>query len=64
MVGFLSLITPAGLGVREATMTLTLKYYVPEPVGIIATLLARIWATVVELFLFLLFVKKLKGYTK
>ncbi len=64
MVGFLSFVTPAGLGVREAAMSLALKHYIPEPVGIIATLLARIWATVVELFLFLVFARKLKRYSR
>jgi hypothetical protein len=64
MVGFLSLITPAGLGVREAAMSLVLRHYVPEPVGIIATLLARVWATIVELVLFLFFARKLKDYSE
>jgi hypothetical protein len=48
ILGFLSLITPAGLGVREGILTFALRFVMPEPVAIIAALLARVWITVAE----------------
>ncbi|KPK67042.1 hypothetical protein AMJ87_14020 [candidate division WOR_3 bacterium SM23_60] len=62
VIGFMSFITPAGLGVREGALSLLLTNHVPAGIGIIAALLSRIWLTVIEVFLFLLFVRKLKGY--
>jgi hypothetical protein len=49
MTGFLVLISPAGLGVREGVFTLILKTVVPEPLAIIAALVTRVWMTVGEL---------------
>jgi hypothetical protein len=49
MTGFLVLIAPAGLGVREGVFTLILKTVVPEPLAIIAALVTRVWMTVGEL---------------
>lgn len=48
MIGFLILIAPAGLGVREGIFTLILRMVMPEPVAIISTLLTRIWMSVSE----------------
>lgn len=62
VVGFVSFITPAGLGVREGMLSLLLTNYVPTGIGIIAALLSRIWLTVIEVLLFFLFVRKLKRY--
>jgi glycosyltransferase 2 family protein len=47
-VGFLSLITPGGLGVREGAMAFLLKYFVPVPLAVIISLLARLWITIFE----------------
>ncbi|MCD5401527.1 flippase-like domain-containing protein [candidate division NPL-UPA2 bacterium] len=49
ILGFLIVITPAGLGVREGVMSYLLKFYLPPPVAIVSSLLARLWATIVEL---------------
>jgi uncharacterized membrane protein YbhN (UPF0104 family) len=49
MTGFLVLVSPAGLGVREGVFTLVLKTVVPEPLAIIAALVTRVWMTVGEL---------------
>lgn len=49
MIGFLVLITPAGLGVREGIYTLILKTVMPEPVAIISAMVTRVWVTVGEI---------------
>jgi uncharacterized membrane protein YbhN (UPF0104 family) len=49
MTGFLVLVSPAGLGVREGVFTLILKTVVPEPLAIIAALVTRVWMTLGEL---------------
>ncbi|MBD3249362.1 hypothetical protein GF336_04930 [Candidatus Woesearchaeota archaeon] len=41
--GFLFLITPAGLGVREGVIVLILQHFTPVPVAIVISLAARIW---------------------
>ena len=62
LIGFLSFVTPAGLGIREGALSLLLKEHLPTGIGIIAALLSRIWLTIVEVFLFLLFVRNIKKY--
>ncbi|MCK4353362.1 flippase-like domain-containing protein [candidate division WOR-3 bacterium] len=61
-IGFISLITPGGLGVREGILSFLLKFYFPVSIGIIAALLARIWTTVGEIILFAIFVRSIKKY--
>jgi uncharacterized membrane protein YbhN (UPF0104 family) len=48
ILGFLSLVTPAGLGIREGILTLAFGFAMPESVAILAALLARVWVTVAE----------------
>lgn len=55
ILGFVVLVSPAGLGVREGVFTFALRLVVPEPVAIIAALLSRIWITVSEGLLALVF---------
>lgn len=55
ILGFIVLISPAGLGVREGIFTFALRLVMPEPVAIIAALLSRIWITVSEGLLALVF---------
>jgi hypothetical protein len=62
LIGFLSFVTPAGLGIREGVLSLLLRDHLPTGLGIIAALLSRIWLTIVEVFLFLFFVRNLKKY--
>jgi glycosyltransferase 2 family protein len=49
VVGFLSFITPSGLGVREGVLGYLLSSLMPLPVALLLALLARVWLTVAEL---------------
>ncbi|MBI5804908.1 flippase-like domain-containing protein [candidate division TA06 bacterium] len=56
-VGFLSLITPGGLGVREGAMAFLLEYFIPVPLAIIISILARLWITLFEVLVALIGLK-------
>lgn len=49
LAGYLSFITPAGLGIREGTQTLLLSAFVPLPIAIIISLVERVWITLGEI---------------
>lgn len=49
VVGYLSFLTPSGLGVREGVLTLLLAQVYPLPVAIVGSLLFRLVATLGEL---------------
>lgn len=49
IIGIISLFAPSGIGVRESIMVLTLKNIIPEPVTVVITIVARLWATVGEI---------------
>lgn len=49
LVGFLSMLTPGGLGVREATLVLLLQPSVPAPQAIALALFARATWTIIEI---------------
>lgn len=49
ILGFLSLVTPAGLGVREGIFTFILRMVLLQPLAIVAALLTRVWVTLGEL---------------
>ncbi|HTW91712.1 MAG TPA: lysylphosphatidylglycerol synthase transmembrane domain-containing protein [bacterium] len=55
ILGFIVLISPAGLGVRESIFTFALQLVMPVPIAIIAALLSRIWITGTEGLLALVF---------
>jgi glycosyltransferase 2 family protein len=55
ILGFIVLISPAGLGIREGIFTFALQLVVPEPVAIISALMSRIWITGSEGLLALVF---------
>lgn len=55
ILGFIVLISPAGLGVREGIFTFALQLVMPVPIAIIAALLSRIWITGSEGLLALVF---------
>jgi len=55
ILGFIVLVSPAGLGIREGIFTFALRLVVPEPVAIIAALMSRIWITASEGLLALVF---------
>jgi hypothetical protein len=48
-VGFLSLLTPAGLGVREGVLVLALAPVMPAGPALVVALLSRLWMMVFEL---------------
>lgn len=60
VIGYISFITPSGLGVREGTLAALLALMYPMPVAIVASLLFRIVCTIGELIAILLFVIFLK----
>jgi hypothetical protein len=43
VIGFLSLLTPSGLGVREGVIVLLLAAILPQPVAAVIAILARLW---------------------
>jgi hypothetical protein len=48
-LGLIAPFAPAGLGVREATLTYLLSLFVPLPIATVIALLARPWMMVVEI---------------
>ena len=42
-LGFLTFLTPAGLGVREGILVFLLSFYLPLPAAIIISLVSRLW---------------------
>jgi len=62
VIGFLSLVTPGGLGVREGVLSYFLSFYMPVSVGIIASIIIRIWATIGEFVFFAIFARGIKKY--
>ena len=48
VVGFLAFLVPAGLGVREATLSLLLSAYVPSSVAVGIALTHRVLATAAD----------------
>jgi uncharacterized membrane protein YbhN (UPF0104 family) len=48
-IGFLALITPAGLGVREGVLTVALAQIMPVGAALAVALLSRLWMMLVEL---------------
>jgi hypothetical protein len=51
VVGTVSIITPAGLGVREGVLVGILQFTMPADLAVLVTVVARVWATVVDLSL-------------
>ena len=49
-IGFLSLITPGGLGVRESLLSVLLTLYLPPTTAMLVALLSRFWILSGELF--------------
>jgi uncharacterized membrane protein YbhN (UPF0104 family) len=54
IIGILAVFAPSGIGVRESIMVLTLRAIISEPIAIVVSVIARIWATIGELVLVLL----------
>ena len=51
VVGTVSIITPAGLGVREGVLVGLLQFTMPRELAVLIAVVARVWATVVDLAL-------------
>ncbi len=51
IVGFLSFLTPGGLGIREGLLGLLLANYMPAPKATLVALIARVWMLSVEIIL-------------
>ena len=51
LCGFLSFLTPGGLGVRENLLTLLLSLYIPPSQAVLVALLCRVWMLSAELVL-------------
>jgi hypothetical protein len=49
LAGFLSFLTPGGLGVREGSMSFLLSFYMPLPLAVLVSVLSRVWLTLVEM---------------
>jgi uncharacterized membrane protein YbhN (UPF0104 family) len=47
--GFLALLTPAGLGVREGVLVVALASVLPAGPALVVALLSRVWMMLVEL---------------
>lgn len=48
-IGYISLITPSGLGVREGAMVWLLSAWLPAPLPTVAALMGRVWLTLGEI---------------
>jgi uncharacterized membrane protein YbhN (UPF0104 family) len=62
VVGFLSIITPAGLGVKEGIFSYFLTFIVPTGIATLVALIVRIWGTIGEILYSLIFIGKIKKY--
>jgi glycosyltransferase 2 family protein len=49
VIGYLSLLTPSGLGVREGVIVLLLVAVMPEALAVVVAIVARLWMVVGEL---------------
>jgi hypothetical protein len=49
VIGFLSFLTPGGIGIREGVLAYLLGFWLPVPIAIVVGLLSRIWVMAGEL---------------
>jgi len=57
LIGFISLITPSGIGIREGVLVVLLSPLLSAPMSVALSLLARVWTTTYEGICFLIFLK-------
>ena len=62
VVGFLTIITPAGLGIKEGVLSYFLTFIMPSGIAILVALVIRLWGTISEVIFFSLFLGKIKKY--
>ncbi|MCC6265260.1 MAG: flippase-like domain-containing protein [Bryobacterales bacterium] len=51
LIGLLAIVVPAGVGVREGTMTLLLAVIMPHPTAAVIAIASRLWITLLEVLL-------------
>ena len=51
LIGLLAIIVPAGVGVREGTMTLLLAVFMPHATAAVLAIASRLWITLLEVLL-------------
>lgn len=49
LIGYVSLLTPGGLGIREGVQVYLLSLFIPLPIAIVISLASRVWLTVSEI---------------
>lgn len=49
VIGFLSFLTPGGIGIREGVLAYLLGLWLPGPIAVVIGLLSRLWVTAGEL---------------
>jgi uncharacterized membrane protein YbhN (UPF0104 family) len=52
IAGFVVVLVPGGLGIREGVMTLLLSRIISDPLAIVISFIARVWITVFEVVIF------------
>lgn len=62
VTGFVSFLTPAGLGVREGVMAFLLSFYMPVSMAVIVALVARVWVSMAEVMFFLVALPGIKKW--
>lgn len=50
-LGFVSIVTPGGLGIREGILSFLLKFYIPLPVAVIVAVLSRLCFTLFDVLM-------------
>jgi hypothetical protein len=62
VMGFISIVTPAGLGVKESIFSYFLSTLLPSGIATLCALVVRIWGTIGEVGYFVIFLGKMKKY--
>lgn len=62
VLGVLSFFTAGGLGVREGVLSYLFSFYMPASIGVIASIVIRIWEVIGELILFAIFARSIRKY--
>jgi len=52
-LGMVAIFAPSGLGVREGVLVIFLQFYFPLSIAVLISLIARIWATLGEIIIFI-----------
>lgn len=62
VIGFITIITPGGLGVKEGVFSYFLSFIVPSGIAVIISLVVRIWGTIAEIIFSLIFLGSIRKY--